>query len=111
MHKNMIFRISIIQNFIFRVLIGIFLLQSLGLSVSAQAADENYNHLLKGYSEAQKNQLKRVISFTTQKYPGKVVGITQQSDNEAAFFKVKLLNPQGQLKTYYLDKSISKISP
>jgi len=101
------------QNLNFNVMVIFFmlLLQSFAFPLSAQDEIENYKHLLKGYPEVQKNQLMRVISFTTQKHPGKVVGITRQIDNDATYFKVKLLNSEGELKTYYIDKNISEINP
>lgn len=88
---------------------------SLALSISGMprllTASENYDHLIRSYPEAQKSQLKRAISFTTQKHPGKVISINQQTDNEEQYFKIKLLNTKGQLKTYHVNKAINKISP
>lgn len=96
----------------FKVFISLFLVLYLnGMPSFLNAAPENYDYLLRSYPETEKTQLKRAINLTTQKYPGKVIGINQQTDNEDQYFKVKLLNTKGQLKTYYVNKSLNKISP
>lgn len=87
------------------------LLVLLGISTQAFGASDNHEYLLSNYPESQKGQMQHIISFTTRRYPGKILGISRNMENDERYFKVKLLNPKGQVKTYYLDKTVSKISP
>ena len=77
----------------------------------AQDSTQEQSALLERYSEQERTQLKRAMRFTTRKHPGRIIAIKTQTGNPDKYFRIKLLNDSGRMKTYYVNHSITQISP
>ena len=78
-----------------------------GSSVFAQ----DYQNLLKQYQEPQKSEMNRAIQLTTQKYSGRVIGVSKRVGAPKKTYRIKMLNDSGRLKTYYVDERLMDVSP
>ena len=74
-------------------------------------ASNNFDYLVKRFKEPQRSQLKHAIGLAIQKHPGKVIGISPDSNFEQHPYKIKILKDNGHIDTFYINQSFKQIKP
>ena len=77
----------------------------------ASGANNNFDYLVKRFKEPQRSQLKYAIGLAIQKHPGKVIGISPESNVAQHPYKIKILKDNGHVGTYYINQSFKQIKP
>jgi hypothetical protein len=91
-----------------------YFLASLGLALtllSGVSHSEEYRHILQQYKEPQKSEIRELLEFTHKNKTGKIISILDNTHSSKKRYRLKVLKQNGYLKTYYVNDSLTQISP
>ncbi len=70
-----------------------------------------YEPLLLDMKGVQKSKAKEALSLVKTRHPGRILSITRQVGQKEKHFRIKMIDPSGRVKTYFVDQNVGQISP
>ena len=87
------------------------LLLLLSLFAQTGIAREQHRLLLSQFKEPDKSLFRQVLQLVDQQRSGRVISVERPAIDEIRHYRVKLINKNGRLETYYVNKDINQLKP